>query len=49
MTEEQVQEMIKKHEELLDSMTEEERIQYYKAYGIIIEPKNNEEEKSRRR
>lgn len=44
MTKEEVEEMLKKHNELLDSMTEEEKIQYYAAYGITIKPSNEHKE-----
>lgn len=46
----QVDEIIKLHNELLDAMTEEERIQFYAKYGMIIKPSTeNKEEKPKSR
>ena len=46
----QVEEILKMHNELLDAMTEEERIQFYAKYGMIIKPrKENNEEKPKSR
>ena len=34
MTDEQINNMIKKHNDLMDFMTEEEREKYYESYGL---------------
>ena len=46
----EVEEILKKHNELLDSITEEERIQFYASFGMTIKPSNeNKEEKPKSR
>ncbi len=46
----EVEEILKKHNELLDAMTEEEKIQFYASFGITIKPSNeNKDEKPKSR
>ena len=42
MNMEDVQQILKAHDEMLDAMTEEELVQYYRKYGITINPKKEE-------
>ena len=45
MNMDQVNEIIRKHNEKLDAMTEEERAKYYAKFGLIVDQKKSKKEK----